>query len=960
MPRKFLATVIIFCSFFHGMLQSQDVKTLESTGESRTIFLLQNENITCKIILKDNKLEGDSLIGNPMWLKSYGSAPFILYTDAGFGLQFTWTDWQAPKKIFNADNPVIFDKTDLELTGHRFKTLDNGGAEVELNFHGLNNPLLVKVTYHLDPRTFFFKRKIAVSDTIFGNHFLEKIFSRQGKISGVGSTDIHPASTMFEESSVISKPLQSASEGSYFPEPVTIIKGGDFGQPVAFAFQQTSSFFGLEYPASINKAKMENPCQASVECSQEFGMKVGKDVVETDWVVEALVPTVNVKDWFFRYLDEIRVAPAKPYTLYNSWYDLRSPEYPKVQANHVMNEHNILNIIRLFRKNMIEKHSINLDAFVLDDGWDVYQSDWLLRKETFPNGLRPIADTLQKIGTSLGIWMGPTGGYSFRMKRIDWMKDHGYEVVGKGRDYAMLCMGGKNYSALFKKRVTDFVENQGVGYFKWDGIQFSCSEPDHGHPVGIFSQRAILDSVIAKCKAVRVINPSTYLNITSGTWLSPWWVKYANQIWMQGADYGYADVPSISERDAAITYKDFVLFDDFKNQDCWFPISNMMTHGIIKGNLERLGGEDDPLDKFTNDAVFYVARGISMIELYISPDLLNDGEWNAIGDAIKWAKDRCAVLSNTYMIGGDPTNREPYGYVHYKDSRGILALRNPTITPTHILVHLSSEFGLDPQSTNLVLEKVYPYRWISPKLYASGTTIDIPLEGYESAIFELYPLQEAKEPLICGARFEVENTSGNQYFLALNDAPLGTKLLNPEIVKKVTIDGKGTELSQIFPVGHKLPDPVVCQPIEINTLKTGTEIFSKVVFDTSVQEARYAILLKPEAGYETIEFPACIFNCDGKEVKTMVQQQKGLWSWFSLITTRDVKSIRASLQNNVKTREWKGMATIFLICQQKEESTKMTITTKSEITSRPMPPKPFPNGISERTIKLDEFHLTVK
>lgn len=144
--------------------------------------------------------------------------------------------------------------------------------------------------------------------------------------------------------------------------------------------------------------------------------------------------------------------------------------------------------------------------------------------------LKPIADTLKKMGTNLGIWFGPTGGYSFRMKRVSWMKQHGYEVVGETRDNAMLCLAGKNYSQLFEKRVTDMVRNDGMAYFKWDGIQFSCSEPDHGHSTGIYSRRAVLESVIDKCKAVRTVNPDVYLNITSGTWLSPWWVKYANQI----------------------------------------------------------------------------------------------------------------------------------------------------------------------------------------------------------------------------------------------------------------------------------------------------------------------------------------------------------------------------------------------------------------------------------------------
>jgi hypothetical protein len=960
MTIKILVPLFIICSFLRVDLIGQDVKTLESRKDGQKTFLLRNENISCKVIIRDNRLEGDSLIGNPQWLGSYGSVPFVLYTDAGFGLQFTWTDWQAPKKIFNADNPVVFDKNDLDLDRHTFIKLENGGAEVELDFHGTNNPLLVKITYHLDPGTFFVKRKIAVSDTTSGYHFLEKIFSRRGSISGFESSDPHSAAMIFEENSATGTPLSSGSGETLSPGPIHLIKKGDFGQPVAFTFRQTGAFFGLEYPASVNTASIGTPDQLRIECSQEFGMKVGKTAVESDWVVEALVPDLNVKDWFYRYVDAIRVAPAAPYTLYNSWYDLRSPEYPKVQADHVMNEQNVFNIIRLFRKNMIDKHSIKLDAFVLDDGWDVYQSDWVLRKETFPNGLKTIADTLQKTGTSLGIWMGPTGGYSFRMKRVDWMKSHGYEVVGQGRDYAMLCMGGINYSALFKKRVTDFVGKEGIGYFKWDGIQFSCSEPDHGHPVGIYSRRAILDSVISKCKAVRAINPATYLNITSGTWLSPWWLKYANQVWMQGADYGYADVPSISERDGAITYKDFVLYDDLKNQDCWFPISNMMTHGIIKGNLEPLGGDDDPLDKFTNEAVFYVARGISMIELYISPDLLKDGEWNAIGGAISWARDRAGILSNTFMTGGDPTNREPYGYMHFRESRGILALRNPFITPAHIVIHLSPEYGLDPQAANLVLEKVYPYRWISSKLYASGTTVDIPLEGYETAIFELYPLQEAKEPLVCGARFDVDNSAGDQYSLTTYDAPLGVRLLNPEIIKEMTSDGKKADPSRIIVHTDTLDETAVVTPVEVKIQRTGIELLSKFTPGPSLKEVRYAILLRPGKGYENQEFPQFTFMCGDKESKTLVQQQKGLWSWYSVITAPDVKTIRTKILNNPKTKEWKGTASIYLICQEGKEGSKMTFTVKSQIPARPMLPSAFGKGVSEKTIKIDEFELVVK
>jgi hypothetical protein len=339
MLKRIFTSISFFCLACTGILHGQDVRTREADERSRQVFQLQNENITCKVMILDNQLEGDSLIGNPLWLGSFGSTPFILYTDGGFGLQFTWTDWQAPKKLFNADNPVVFDKTDMEMNAHRFVKMENGGAELELTFNGTNSPLLVKVTYHLDPGTFFFKRKISVSDTTFGYHFLEKIHAFSGNVSGFGLSGIRTATKMFEESSSMAKPLQTGSSGSFFADPVSIIKPGEFGQPVALGFQQTSAFFALEYPASENRATPENIYQSRIVCTQEFGRKVGKEAVETDWTVEAIVPTLNVKDWFFRYVDAIRVAPATPYTLYNSWYDLRSPDYPKIQPDHFQKKH---------------------------------------------------------------------------------------------------------------------------------------------------------------------------------------------------------------------------------------------------------------------------------------------------------------------------------------------------------------------------------------------------------------------------------------------------------------------------------------------------------------------------------------------------------------------------------------------------------------------------------------------
>jgi len=45
----------------------------------------------------------------------------------------------------------------------------------------------------------------------------------------------------------------------------------------------------------------------------------------------------------------------------------------------------------------------------------------------------------------------PTGGYSFRMRRVNWMKEHGYEIVGKARDNSMLVSGGDKLQRTIQK-----------------------------------------------------------------------------------------------------------------------------------------------------------------------------------------------------------------------------------------------------------------------------------------------------------------------------------------------------------------------------------------------------------------------------------------------------------------------------------------------------------------------------
>ncbi len=487
-----------------------------------------------------------------------------------------------------------------------------------------------------------------------------------------------------------------------------------------------------------------------------------------------------MKRWFFEYLDRVRVAPLRPYALYNTWYDLRSPEYPKWSADRVMSEATCLAMARVLREQM-ERHGIRLDAFVLDDGWDVYESDWVIRKKQWPAGFKPLSDELAKSGTSLGVWFGPTGGYcSTRAPLVDEsarLRDRGGYALRRGREIRRRS---------FAAASSDLVERDGVGYFKWDGIQFSCSEPGHGHPTDVYSRRAVMESVAAMCRAVRERRPDIFLNISSGTWLSPWWVRYANTIWMQGMDYGFADVPSMSRRDGSITYRDFVLYDDFRVQDRWFPIANLMTHGIIKGKDFSVGVESEPLDKFTDDVLLYFARGVADVRALHLPRHPERGRMGLDLEVDGVGARPFPDPHEHEMVGGNPMKGEPYAYVHFKGSRGIVAARNPVMRPAAIEVGLETAHGLDAGASSLVLERVYPTRWISPRLHRAGERIDIALDGFETAVYEIYPLGEATEPLVAGVVFDVVSETETRRVIRYRDASAKATVLNPASVVSAT------------------------------------------------------------------------------------------------------------------------------------------------------------------------------
>ncbi len=848
------------------------------------VFTLENSRVKLEVLFHKGLLVRETLYD-----KNSGSK---ISTSGGFALDVMWTGWRPPSMSNNSENPVIFTEKDFVLERSQKRVSSRTKKLVLfLTAEDKDNPIKVVLEYSLKKGDFFIRRRLGVFDPVFGLHFLRRFL--------VYKTEIRV--------------------------PGTVVKIGGYGQPVAVKMQKAGSFWGLEYPAGENRIEGDK-----LTLYHYVGEKITSSILWSEPAVWSITPDGRVKYWFFRYLNRIRVAPLRPYLLYNTWYDLRAPEMVDSPKN-VLNEKNVRRIIELFREKMTKPFGITLDAFVLDDGWDDYRSDWRLSRKRFPGGLKSISALLSKTGTRLGMWFGPIGGYSHRDWRVSWMKAHGYETVGD-----QLCLGGKHYGELFRKRVLEFIHLYGVGYYKWDGFQFSCSEPDHGHPVGIYSRRAILGRLIEIVKEVRKRNPDIFLNITSGTWLSPWWLLYANTIWMQGYDYGYAAVPSISKRDRAMTYRDYVLYDDFRKKDFWFPIANLMTHGIIKGHLQKLGGEKEPIDKFTDNAVLYFARGISMYELYISPDLLTPQEWEAIAKSVKWAKDRFDVLTHhSEMIGGDPGKGVAYGYVHLKNRRGIIALRNPDIRPQSIAIKLDPEAGISREAKGLVLERVYPDRWISPELYSAGDTVNISLYGYETAVYEIYPLEKAKIPLLADAEFTLKKMGERTLGVEVYRTGDRFSILNPDMVASMSMGSRKLSPRNL-PVLHRKGAEV-----HWHLFKEKKGFTVKINLGKSTVGGIVAVLVKSRGK----PLPSVGFLLDGKIVKAQAVKQKNSWAWYRLSLSKGKHRVTVRYEDRAEISPW-------LIYYEKTAPLRITLKTSYPVKLRPMLPRPYPSGVSPHFVKL--------
>lgn len=433
-------------------------------------------------------------------------------------------------------------------------------------------------------------------------------------------------------------------------------------------------FAGLETPMGLNSSKDEgNATHIEGLWRRNTTLKAGKT-----WNISSVVGLVAPKQLrrsFLAYSERERAVAWRPYPVYISWYELNidrnNAQAPSYKGNMTVEQ--CADVVSHWKTHFYDKYQMAPKAFVWDDGWDQYGT-WAFNPN-FPNGFDEPANEAKKMGTGIGAWLGPVGGYgqSGEYRRAYWHSKGGMQL------------SNEDYYNFFIRCCTNMIDRYDFRFFKFDGIsaQASAIGPDEGT-----RGEENAEAIISIERAVRQKRPDIFLNTTVGTWASPFWFRFTDAVWRQEGDYGEAGDQG-TDRERWITYRDRLVYQNFIQRSPVCPINTLMTHGFI---LSRWGAVSKNMDYdgIVREMRCAFACGSGMVELYNDYKLMdeikdNQGNagalWKDLAECIKWQQEQADVLPDAHWVGGNPWDGKKanvYGWAAWNGKKSVLTLRNPS------------------------------------------------------------------------------------------------------------------------------------------------------------------------------------------------------------------------------------------------------------------------------------------
>ncbi len=460
-------------------------------------------------------------------------------------------------------------------------------------------------------------------------------------------------------------------------------------------------FFGAEIPVFSSEIGTDEftcgfPCTYRLE---------GKQAVSFS-AVSGVVPEGQLRRGFQYYLERERARPARQYLHFNGWYDTGTG----------VSEKRLLEVIDAYNRELITKRRVKLDGFVIDDGWDdARNSFWGWKKSALPNGLEKARAAAEAAHSRLGIWISPLGGYGEAPMRIANARKLGVTDGDK------LDLSDPRYYNWFRDKCLDLMKTDHVGYFKWD-------KAGDGVNPHFMSLLKIADELHAA-------DPSLFLNVTVGTWPSPFWLNHVDCTWRDGADIGW--IGKGDKREQWLTFRDATTYKNVVKRGPLYPLNSIMLHGIALGHHFQGKTVAEAGNHLRNDCRSFFATGTCMQEIYLSPDLMDDAAWDDLAETSAWARQHAEVLVDSHMIGGNPEKLEPYGWASWVPGEAVVALRNPDDVPKSITLEAREIFELPKGvAASYSLKSAYKEQRVQSLDLEVGKPLTVELMPFEVLVFD--------------------------------------------------------------------------------------------------------------------------------------------------------------------------------------------------------------------------------
>lgn len=447
---------------------------------------------------------------------------------------------------------------------------------------------------------------------------------------------------------------------------------------------------------------------------------------ETPWKVSSVMGLFapgQQRRSFLAYLEREKPVPYRTMVHYNDWYEIGITRHDFEDPRKRTSEKISLDVINTWKRELFEKRGVKIDAYIMDDGWDDFNSLWDFHVG-FPNGFTEINKVATSMDCGLGTWLGPVGGYgaSKRMRIAYWNKVNPHNRI------ANFELSNPVYFNAFVERCKDMVKQYDMRYFKFDGISTKFHAKGPGAPEDA-------EGILRVLAELRQARPDIYLNTTVGTWASPFWFLHADSIWRQENDFD--QIGNVGDaRDRWITYRDRLVHEVYVEGAPLCPINAIMTHGTIitKNGPPRVMSKSPANCVKEMRTAFTCGSGLQ--EIYVDADLMsqeNGRLWDELASCIAWVRRNADVLADTHWVGGNPWNKQTkdgdiYGWASWNKEKCTLSLRNSSGKVKTLRGTLRSILDIPPGVTGSVtLRSSFADQTVLP-IMDKAIDVDSPIE----------------------------------------------------------------------------------------------------------------------------------------------------------------------------------------------------------------------------------------